>query len=100
MKPEQADKIIYTAILNGEDFLWKDCPSFSSDPSAWTPELYQWIEKQPLCTDFIFNLKDEVMLDCPFPEESVSMLFMGAASTPEQRAIALALAIEEKGGKG
>ena len=65
------------------------------DPAAWTPELYEKIESNPIAINFIAALEDEVMLDMPFPRESVSMSWLFLKATPAQKAQALSRALQE-----
>ena len=95
MEGEQADKIIYIAILQGGEFLWKDCPTFSANPLAWTPSVYQWISEQGLVYSFVDCLHPMVYGVTPINEDGIRMLvFANISSSPFKKAIALATAIE------
>ena len=78
-------------------------PLYDSDPTAWAPELYQWIDEENLAVSFILNLRDVVsdigslVYICPDTETfNEAEAFFLLSATPAQKAQALARAIEER----
>lgn len=75
-----------------------ECPKYDSDPAAWTPELYQWIEDEGLAIEFTMQVREIVI------RESGTSGYLGHTeitwwilkATPAQKAQALAKAIEDK----
>ncbi len=75
-----------------------DVINYDSDPSAWTPELYQKIEDAGLWKQFALNIVCEHIPN--FNEiklygKIINTAWEGIKATPEQKASALARAIEE-----
>ena len=75
-------------------------PEYDSDPAAWAPELYQWIEKEGLVYKYCHAL-DDIMdiqgLHNSFTDGlGIYGLFELLKAIPAQKAQALARAIEER----
>ncbi|KKK76926.1 hypothetical protein LCGC14_2858770 [marine sediment metagenome] len=72
----------------------KGATSYDSDPAAWTPELYQWIEGEGLVIAFIKQL--EILVGITHLTGLINSMFFVLKATPLQKATALAKAIEER----
>lgn len=80
-KCKHCDELIRTGREHNTDY---------SDPAAWTPELYDWIEGEGLKNHFIHMLWIELVKN-----GKKNMEFQFMRTTPEQKALALSRAIEE-----